>query len=42
MIRAGLIGAGIQASLTPQLHIKEGQSQGLAYAYELIDLQEVN
>lgn len=41
MIRAGLIGAGIQASRTPQLHINEGQAHGLAYAYELIDLEDL-
>lgn len=37
-IKAGLIGAGIQASLTPAMHMKEGTAQGLAYEYELIDL----
>jgi len=39
MIKAGLIGAGIQASRTPQLHEKEGCAQGLSYTYELMDLQ---
>jgi shikimate dehydrogenase len=34
----GLIGAGIQASLTPALHEREGAAQGLRYVYRLIDL----
>jgi shikimate dehydrogenase len=34
----GLIGAGIQASLTPALHEREGAAQGLRYMYQLIDL----
>jgi shikimate dehydrogenase len=34
----GLIGAGIQASLTPRLHEREGAAQGLRYIYKLIDL----
>ncbi len=34
----GLIGAGIQASLTPAMHMREGRAQGLAYDYRLIDL----
>jgi shikimate dehydrogenase len=38
--RAGLIGFGIQRSLTPAMHMREGQAQGLVYAYELIDLNE--
>lgn len=37
-LKAGLIGAGIQASLTPAMHMREGAAQGLAYEYELIDL----
>lgn len=36
--RAGLIGKSIQASLTPAMHMIEGQQQGLEYAYELLDL----
>ncbi|MBP1852967.1 shikimate dehydrogenase [Rhizobium halophytocola] len=36
--RAGLIGQGIQASLTPAMHMAEGAAQGLSYDYELIDL----
>ncbi|MEI2297176.1 shikimate dehydrogenase [Ensifer sp. MJa1] len=41
-LKAGLIGAGIQASLTPAMHMAEGAAQGLRYAYELIDLHELN
>jgi shikimate dehydrogenase len=37
-IRVGLVGAGIQASLTPRMHEEEGSAQGLDYRYELIDL----
>lgn len=37
-LKAGLIGAGIQASLTPAMHMKEGADQGFRYEYELIDL----
>ncbi|RDL47008.1 Quinate/shikimate dehydrogenase (NAD(+)) [Ensifer sp. M14] len=39
-LNAGLIGAGIQASLTPAMHMREGAAQGLAYEYELIDLSQ--
>lgn len=35
---AGLIGTGIQASLTPSMHEREGQAQGFNYQYQLIDL----
>jgi shikimate dehydrogenase len=34
----GLIGAGIQRSLTPALHEAEGAAQGLRVHYQLIDL----
>jgi shikimate dehydrogenase len=34
----GLIGSGIQASLTPALHEVEGAQQGLRTIYQLIDL----
>ncbi|QLL66311.1 shikimate dehydrogenase [Sinorhizobium mexicanum] len=37
-LKAGLIGSGIQASLTPAMHMAEGVAQGLRYEYELIDL----
>lgn len=36
--RAGLIGRGIQASLTPAMHVAEGRANGLAYTYDLLDL----
>jgi shikimate dehydrogenase len=39
--RAGLIGFGIQRSLTPAMHMREGDAHGLAYTYELIDLNEL-
>ncbi len=41
-LKAGLIGADIQASLTPAMHMQEGAAQGLDYAYELIDLTRLN
>src|ERR1700742_3085612 len=34
----GLIGAGIQSSLSPAMHECEGEAQGLCYSYRLIDL----
>jgi len=37
-IRAGLIGTGIQASLTPAMHMAEARSQGFSYRYDLLDL----
>lgn len=37
-ILVGLIGAGIQASLSPAMHEREGAAQGLRYGYRLIDL----
>lgn len=40
-IRVGLIGAGIQASLTPAMHMREGKAQGLAYDYRLIDIERL-
>ncbi|MFN7027508.1 MAG: shikimate dehydrogenase [Pseudorhizobium sp.] len=42
LFRAGLIGKGIQASLTPAMHMTEGQAQGLDYRYELFDLEEID
>ena len=36
---AGLIGYGIQASLTPSMHEQEGAAQGRRYVYRKIDLQ---
>jgi shikimate dehydrogenase len=38
-IQVGLIGAGIQASLSPALHLREAGAHGLPYTYELIDLE---
>jgi shikimate dehydrogenase len=38
----GLIGSGIQQSLTPALHMEEGGEQGLDYHYELFDLDRIN
>jgi shikimate dehydrogenase len=37
-VLCGLIGSGIQASLTPAMHEREGAEQGLRYVYKLIDL----
>jgi quinate/shikimate dehydrogenase (NAD+) len=37
-ILVGLIGAGIQSSLSPAMHEREGAAQGFGYAYRLIDL----
>lgn len=37
-ILVGLIGAGIQSSLSPAMHEREGAAQGLSYRYRLIDL----
>jgi shikimate dehydrogenase len=38
-VLAGLIGYGIQGSLTPAMHEQEGAAQGLRYVYRRIDLQ---
>ena len=38
-ILVGLVGAGIQSSLTPRLHEAEAAAQGLRYIYKLIDLE---
>lgn len=37
-VQVGLIGAGIELSRSPALHMEEGRRQGLAYHYELLDL----
>jgi shikimate dehydrogenase len=37
----GLVGAGIQASLTPAMHERECATQGLRCLYQLIDLETV-
>jgi shikimate dehydrogenase len=39
IMRAGLIGSGIQASLTPAMHMVEAQSHGFDYRYDLLDLE---
>jgi shikimate dehydrogenase len=39
--RVGLIGHGIQASLSPALHELAGGRAGFGYSYELIDLQRL-
>lgn len=38
-VLCGLIGHGIQASLTPAMHEREGDEQGLRSQYKLIDMQ---
>ncbi len=40
-VLVGLIGEGIQQSLTPALHEREGDEQGLRYLYRLIDLDQL-
>lgn len=40
-ILLGLIGAGIQRSLTPAMHEREGDHQGLRCLYEIIDLDRL-
>ncbi len=40
-MKAGLIGSGIQASLTPAMHMREGAAQGFSYRYELLDLVQL-
>ncbi|MDO7903750.1 shikimate dehydrogenase [Pseudomonas sp. K1(2024)] len=40
-ILAGLVGRGIQASLTPALHQGEGDAQSLRYLYRLIDADQL-
>ena len=39
-ILVGLIGAGIQASLSPAMHEREGEAQDFRYLYRLIDLDK--
>jgi shikimate dehydrogenase len=40
-VLCGLIGQGIQGSLTPVLHEAEGAAQRLPYVYRLIDLEKI-
>lgn len=37
-LKVGLIGADIQLSKTPAMHMREGAAHGIDYAYELIDI----
>lgn len=39
-VKVGLIGAGIQLSKSPSLHMREGAAQGLDYSYQLFDLNQ--
>ncbi len=41
-VLVGLIGAGIQGSLTPAMHEREGDAQGLRVLYQKIDLAQLN
>jgi shikimate dehydrogenase len=41
-MRLGLIGAGIQQSATPAMHMREAAEHGLTCTYELIDLDVLN
>lgn len=38
-VHVGLIGAGIGRSLTPAMHMREGEHCGLSYQYDMIDLE---
>ena len=40
-VLVGLIGAGIQRSSSPSLHMDEGQALGIDYRYEILDLDQV-
>ncbi|TPW31829.1 shikimate dehydrogenase [Martelella alba] len=37
-VHVGLVGKGIQGSRTPAMHMAEGTAQGIAYRYDLIDV----
>lgn len=41
LIRIGLLGRGIGASLTPVMHEQEGRRHGLHYRYDLIDFDRL-
>lgn len=41
IVRVGLIGAGIQASRSPQLHEAEARALGLTCSYQLFDLKQL-
>ena len=36
-LKVGLIGAGIQHSSSPSMHVDEGKALGLSISYELLD-----
>jgi shikimate dehydrogenase len=40
-VLVGLVGAGIQSSRSPRMHMEEGAAQGLKYEYRLLDLDEL-
>jgi shikimate dehydrogenase len=40
-VRVGLVGSGIEASLSPVLHEREAAALGLSYSYELLELDEL-
>jgi len=40
-ILLGLIGQDIQGSRTPEMHMREGEAQGLRHVYRLIDLTKL-
>lgn len=42
VVRAGLIGSSIQGSRTPTMHMCEGAAQGLAYSYDILDLDVIS
>ncbi|MCL6654600.1 shikimate dehydrogenase [Agrobacterium rubi] len=41
-LKVGLIGADIQLSKTPPMHMREGAAHGIDYSYELIDIHARN
>lgn len=41
-LKVGLIGADIQLSKTPPMHMREGLAHGIDYSYELIDIHARN
>jgi shikimate dehydrogenase len=38
----GLIGSGLDGSLSPSMHEREGERQGFRYIYKRIDLAKLN
>lgn len=41
-LKVGLVGADIQLSKTPPMHMREGLAHGIDYSYELIDIHALN